>query len=170
MIRILGFREGRIASLKASRSTQRASGVIGIPFQLGGAIPRNPLQIAALVKCIERVRPESFVRAPLENRRTNVRSASILKAGFRSDQICPRGAVLSFSRSTSAAFAKKLLRDDRRLDHRFDLAFKVVTLIDRITDVRGGSGFPLEEAISWKIRKTWYGSIEPSVRSSSAYA
>src|SRR5215469_9390094 len=123
------------------------SGVRGIAFQVpGGALAGDSLQIATLAKCIERIGGQLFLSPPLENCRTNVGGKCVLKAGFGRDEICSLLRDRELFHVHQSRFREELLGDRCRLNHRFNLAFQVVALIDGVANAGGRSVFPFKKA------------------------
>src|SRR5450755_4755024 len=109
------------------------------------SLVRDAFEIPAAQECLHWVQRQTFRATPFPDRGTDVSSKSVLQTGFRPDEI----RLLLRRRQTLAihegSLGEKLLRHVHGLDHGFNLAFQVVTLIDHVSDVGTPACFPFEK-------------------------
>src|SRR5579872_543565 len=116
--------------------------VVGVA---GGAFLCDALEVAALPESLHWIFGQCFGIPPGLNCRANIGGESILQDRFGFYQI----AIL-LSRGEGACvnedrFREKLLSHSDRLNHGFDLAFQIMTLIHHVRDIRTAASLPLEE-------------------------
>ena len=91
-------------------------------------------------------RGKALGHAPCLNRGPDIGGKGILQQRLRAHQITffLRGRKLRVIHQSG--LGEQLLRHGHGLNHGFDLAFEVVTLVDHVGDVGCAAGFPFEEA------------------------
>ena len=111
----------------------------------GRAFLRDAIDVSAFSKRVQRIRRQATTCSPFRERRPHVGRERILQAPLGRDEI---GGPLRGSQPLvvdDRGLGIEPLRHVDGLDHRLDLAFEVVALIDDEGDVRARARLPFEE-------------------------
>src|SRR5438105_2021837 len=104
----------------------------------------NALEVPALAEGGERIRRQAVRAAPVDDRGPDVGRKRILQVRFGGHQIAAALRVRERGMIDERRLREQLLRDGDGLDHRLDLAFEIVALIDHVRDVGPRARLPLE--------------------------
>jgi hypothetical protein len=112
----------------------------------GGAFLGDALEITALAKCFHRILRQALGIAPFVDCWPDVGRECVLqqRLGLYQVAILLRGR--EFSAVDQCGLGEEFLRDGDGLDHGFDFALEVMTLIDHVCDVGLLACLPFEAA------------------------